>query len=448
MRVALFARYSSKLQDELSLDAQVHEMEIYVGRQEGWEITQRYLLPETRSSCIEKSDGFRAMVAAAKRREFEILLVHKLDRFGRDRDTSVIHKAMLRRLGIQVKSVVENLGNSIMDRVFEGILEVMSEWYGANLGQETRKGHRQLTRQGLWTGGKVPFGLIAQSYQDGARKHKRLAVCPNTGSTMVTVFEQIGDGCATGQVLEWVAAKTGERWIHATLYSRIRNPIYYGLIRYGSTTMPQGRVRMQGAEVTEGHWDGLVSKEKWDRANVALSNRKGSKDAGTRSYLLSGLITCSKCNSPIVGGTYGKEPRYSCSGRYKKICAHRSIQAETLERAVSNQAAAHLRRLDVATVVRAYDESLEEERQAGSAQGKSLRRRFSEVGLAEEHEISLNLNLVEAHSRDRRRRPTDQEQFAKLLRYLCRITLDLETKNGQLHLRLPVSREKASRVLV
>lgn len=174
MRVALFARYSSKLQDELSLEAQLAEMEAFVSRQPGWEVTHRYTLPETRSCEIEKAPEFQAMMRDARARAFQVLLVHKLDRFGRNRDTSVIHKAMLRRLGVQVRSVCENLGESIMDRAMEGMLEVMAEWYGGNLGQETRKGHRALTRKGFWTGGKVPFGYRAEPVMEGTRQRSRL----------------------------------------------------------------------------------------------------------------------------------------------------------------------------------------------------------------------------------------------------------------------------------
>ena len=118
-KAALFARYSSKLQDSLSLDAQVSEMERHCEK-EGWEITHRFLLPETRSVHVEQAEEFQEMIKAARQRKFDILVLHKLDRFGRDRETTVLYKAMLRRHGIQIFSLTEKLGESAYERMVEG----------------------------------------------------------------------------------------------------------------------------------------------------------------------------------------------------------------------------------------------------------------------------------------------------------------------------------------
>ena len=146
-KAALFARYSSKLQDSLSLDAQVSEMERHCEK-EGWEITHRFLLPETRSVHVEQAEEFQEMIKAARQRKFDILVLHKLDRFGRDRETTVLYKAMLRRHGIQIFSLTEKLGESAYERMVEGFLEVIAEFYSLNLAQETRKGQKAATRAG------------------------------------------------------------------------------------------------------------------------------------------------------------------------------------------------------------------------------------------------------------------------------------------------------------
>jgi site-specific DNA recombinase len=96
------------------------------------------------------------MMRDARHKQFDLLLVHELDRLGRDRELAVLTKATLRRRGIQVQSVVENLSDSTQDRMFEGMMELFSDFYSQNLAEETRKGQRPLVRNGLWAGGKVP----------------------------------------------------------------------------------------------------------------------------------------------------------------------------------------------------------------------------------------------------------------------------------------------------
>ena len=224
MRVAPFARYSSKLQDELSMEAQVTEMERFSAAQ-GWTVSHRYLLPETRSADVKSSSEFQDMLAAARRREFQVLLVHKLDRFGRNREDAVVYKSLLRRQGIQVRSVAENLGDGIFDRLIEGILEVVAEFYSLNLGQETRNG--------LFRGGKVPWGLRRVEAEGD---HYAVEADPIRGPIMAELFQRVARGDRTGEVLAWVEERTGERWSYPTFYTRMHNPIYHGLIQFGRTT--------------------------------------------------------------------------------------------------------------------------------------------------------------------------------------------------------------------
>lgn len=486
MRVALFARYSSKLQDELSLEAQVGEMERFCERQ-GWTVVRRYLLPETRSADVKQSQEFLDMLAAAKRRDFDLLLVHKLDRFGRNREDAVVYKSLLRRQGVQVRSVAENLGDGIFDRLIEGILEVVAEFYSLNLGQETKKGQAQLTRQGLFRGGSVPWGL-RRTRVPGA-DHFGLEADPVKGAIMREVFERVAGGQRTGDILDWVESRTEERWSYPTFYTRVRNPVYYGLLQFGRTTMPAGhkRQRTDPADVVEGRWEGLVSRETWDEAQAALAgrNKVKHKRRPSRTYLLSdGFATCLRCGRPIIGGIFRNTARYVCSGRSRRDqrCSHHSQAAEPLEAQVLQFVREHLKHFDAEAALRDYEASLAPQRDEAQREEARLRKALADVrrrkgnllrlaeegivdadlqarlrdlsreegGLAEEigtcqvqaeEAIRLNVELVRAHVRDlsallEESTPEDQKE---ILGSWYRLTLDLESGKGQLAMRLTPS---------
>ena len=246
VKCCLFARYSSKMQDEMSLDAQVFEMEAFAKR-EGWEIADRYMLPETRSSELERCPEWERMIEDARAKRWSVLLVHKLDRLGRDRELVVITKASLRKQGIDIRSVVENLSDSIEHRMLEGVFELFSDFYSKNLGQETKKGHKQLVRQGFWTGGAVPWGCAIETVDCGNKSHKRLIPHPERANVVRSVFHQLAHGALSTDVIDWVERQTGERWPRATFYTRIKNPIYYGRIEYERTQLPPGRRRRKVA---------------------------------------------------------------------------------------------------------------------------------------------------------------------------------------------------------
>lgn len=101
------------------------------------------------------------MIAITKRsnRPFDAILIHKFDRFSRNREDHIIYKALLKKCGVQVISVTEQTeGESPQDKLLEGMLEVMSEFFNANLATEVLKGMRQNAKEGYSNGGTPPYG--------------------------------------------------------------------------------------------------------------------------------------------------------------------------------------------------------------------------------------------------------------------------------------------------
>ena len=488
MKVALFARYSSKMQDEMSLDAQLSEMRTFVSRQPGWEITREFYLPETPSAHIAESEPFQAMMAAAKRKEFNILLLHKLDRFGRDREHAIIYKSKLKRMGVKVKSVVENFGDGIMDRTMEGMLEVISAHYSANLGEETKKGHKQLVRSGYWTGGKVPWGLTTVPVSEGKSTHQAYAAHPVNGPILAEMFQKVADGVRTGLVLNWLEKETGERWSAPSLYTRLRNPIYHGLVQYGHTKMQAGypREKLDPAEVTSGSWAGVITKELFDRANSRFGGptNKGGRMAEHHEYLLSeGVAICSRCGRNLVGSRHGKESRYVCAGRRDKKCVQATVSALKLEDSFAEKVSHMLTEVSVDQLVKTYEESLEPEREAARKREARLRARLNEIkatnqnlleaieagggaiptlvrrmkdlqteegdiaealatcALDAEQALALNVQIVAEYLRDiyAKMKGADPADLKEVYRGLFRVEFDLETKKGQLQMKLAPS---------
>lgn len=385
MRVAFFARYSSRMQDDLSIDAQVAEMDAFAAKQ-GWEVVERYLLPETRSSELDRSTEYCRMLDDAKAKKWQVLLCHKLDRLGRDRDMVVLFKATVRRLGIEIRSVVENLSDSMEHRMLEGMFELFADYYAKNLGQETRKGHRQLVRQGCWKGGPVAWGLTTEERNTGGKKsHKHLVACPVRGPILVEVFQRVAAGETPELVRRWVANKVGEeQWTPQTFYARIKNPVYHGRIEYGRTSFGPGRPRKKlgPEELVVGEWEGLVSKELWDAANSAIESRRRSHARKPRAtapgetYRLSGLVRCRDCGSSIIGGRSCGHRRYRCSNRK---CGNSSIRADHLEPLILGEVLDFMSGVDEAALCKRINEELNPVRDASAGEEVQLRKRLSEI---------------------------------------------------------------------
>ena len=158
---ACYIRVSTEDQTEYSPEAQHRALEHYA-RQHQLTISPEHVYIDAGISGrrAETRPAFMAMIAAAKKRPppFSVILVHKFDRFARNREDSIVYKSMLRRqCGVQVVSITEHLEDDKMSLILEAMLEAMAEYYSINLGDEVRKGMREKARRGeLQTA--PPFG--------------------------------------------------------------------------------------------------------------------------------------------------------------------------------------------------------------------------------------------------------------------------------------------------
>jgi site-specific DNA recombinase len=109
-RAAAYTRYSSDNQRDESIDAQVRAIEAYC-KQKGFNLVKIYA-DRAKSATSDKRPEFLQMNEDSEKGMFDILIVHKLDRFSRDKYDSAKYKRTLKKNGIQLRSVTENLDGS------------------------------------------------------------------------------------------------------------------------------------------------------------------------------------------------------------------------------------------------------------------------------------------------------------------------------------------------
>ena len=155
-RVALYARFSSDNQRAESIDAQIRAMKKYC--QENHYLIVETYVDEAKSATSDKRPAFQQMIKDSDKKLFDVLLVHKLDRFSRNRYDSAMYKNRLKRNGVTVFSVLEKLNDSPESVIMESLLEGMSEYYSKNLSREVMKGLNENALKCKHTGGKAPLG--------------------------------------------------------------------------------------------------------------------------------------------------------------------------------------------------------------------------------------------------------------------------------------------------
>ena len=295
MRAALYARVSTEEQvDGFSIDAQLRAMRAYASAKD-WQVVGDYV----DAGYSARSDArplFKAMVADAKARRFDIILVHKLDRFSRRREDAVTYKALLKRAGVSVISVSEPLDpDSPVAVIVEGVLEAVNEWYSVNLGREVAKGRKQRAEQGLWNG-DLPFGYVKGD--DGMAQ-----AVPEEAHVIRQAFEMYASGrCTYQQVATWLnqtsfrpRVKRRDRrdrqyfWSKDTVKGMLRNPFYLGLTKYKGQVLP-------------GRHEAIIPQELFDRCQeMRKKHHRGpwSFTPRHRTYLLGGVVRCAACGTRL-----------------------------------------------------------------------------------------------------------------------------------------------------
>jgi site-specific DNA recombinase len=149
----IYARVSSEEQVQgYSIQAQLRAGHEWAANS-GFKIVKEYLDEGlSASKNLEKRESFKAMIADATSKEhpYDVVIVHKLDRFSRDSLESLTARTLFKRHKIRLISVLEPMvgSDSPEDALVEHILVGMNAFYSQNLSREIRKGLKERAQQG------------------------------------------------------------------------------------------------------------------------------------------------------------------------------------------------------------------------------------------------------------------------------------------------------------
>ena len=160
--VALYVRYSSANQTEQSIEGQIRVCTDFCQRH-GFRIVEIYADRATSASKdIEKRVEFLRMIKDSEKKNFQAVIVYKLDRFARSRYDSANYKYRLRKNGVQLISATENISNDPEGIILESVLEGMAEFYSAELSQKINRGMKESAYKHNSIGGVIPLGYKSE----------------------------------------------------------------------------------------------------------------------------------------------------------------------------------------------------------------------------------------------------------------------------------------------
>lgn len=350
---AAYIRVSTDDQAEYSPDAQLRELREYAGSH-GLVLDDRFIYADEGLSGrkAERRPAFMEMIRTAKLKEhpFDVVLVHKFDRFARSREDSVVYKAMLKRCGVDVISIKEPIADGSYAGVMEAIYESFAEAYSINLGQEVKKGMTEKALRGQ-PQTAPPYGYLLT--RRAAEPVVTVINRPPASSSIFTphpveapyvreLFRRFAEGEGLFPLAKWMNAcgqhtHRGGDFENRTVEYILRNPIYIGKVRWN----PKRRSRRDFDDpdiiIADGTHEPLVDRELWDRVQARMAEVKArwtyhGRPTYDRKHWLSGIVRCASCGTTLI---WSKPHYFKCNNYVRGRCAcSQHIRADLLADAV------------------------------------------------------------------------------------------------------------------
>jgi site-specific DNA recombinase len=378
MRTACYARFSSDLQRETSLDDQIRSCREYAARNEwAWQDSQIFTDAAVSGSSIEGRAGLQALLiaSAASPRPFDVLLVDDSSRVARDLADALRVLQRLRFAGVRVIYISQSIDSaSEQAETLVAVHGLVDGLYLREMAQKIRRGLAGQLERGFSTGG-VRFGYLVIPVPDPSGRldpsghpailGKRIEVNSAEAAIVRRIFEWYSAGTGIPTIVrrlnaEDVRGPKGVTWKAGAVKRLLRNERFIGKLIWGQTRYERrpGTRQLVAKSVPRAEWRTadrpdlrIISDETWTavQARIALVGKaarqagrglmRGKNAALHSRHLFSGFMRCGTCGSAItvVTGGYGS-PRYGCLRRAKNgptVCDnHLTIRAKIADAAM------------------------------------------------------------------------------------------------------------------
>lgn len=338
LKAVAYPRFSSDNQREESITAQLRAIREYANKND-IEIVAVYR-DEAFSATTDDRPGFLQMISdiVNDRIKVDLVLVHKVDRFARNRYDAVIYRQKLQRKKVKVFAVDQQYDadtpeGALMESLFDG----MAEFYSKNLSREIKKGKKENVLAAKHDGGVPALGYNVN------RETMEYIINPAESEIVKAIFEMTASGSTYDYIVAQLNSKgyqtkTGGKFAKNSIHDILRNPKYGGYYvanRYTDADLVQ---------VDKGV-PAIVEPDLWGRVQEMMDGRKHNKvyprKKSSLIYILTGKIICGECgahysgNSRKSGKGNSKYVVYNCvNKRQKKTCDNRDIFKDAIENAV------------------------------------------------------------------------------------------------------------------
>jgi len=358
-RAVIYARYSSDLQRDASIEDQVRVCKERIKR-EGWRLVATYA-DRAISGGSHLRPGYQKLIEDARKNEFDVVVAEALDRISRDQE----HVAAFFKQVTFADVRIFTLSEGEISELHVGLKGTLNALFLKDLGTKTHRGLRGRIEAGRSAGG-ICYGyrIVREHDARGELIRGGRVVDESQAPIVRRIFGEFAVGRSPREIAKQLNAERipgphHRTWGPSTIYGNWRrgtgilnNELYIGRIVWNrqhflkdprsgkriARPNPQSEWIVQDVPelriVDDALWQRAKESQKESRASV-LGERGHVRPEHARrpTYLLSGLIKCGGCGG---GFSMVSEKHYGCSNaRNRGTCGIlQVIRRDVLEASV------------------------------------------------------------------------------------------------------------------
>lgn len=312
LRAAIYARFSSDMQNETTLDDQIRKCR-QMAEQEGFLVEESLIFTDAAISGhakdIKKRQGLARLFDAWDDGYIDIVLCTEMSRLGRDAVGGLAVIARLHDGGVHLLTSdgidSRRTGWMMLAMIRLGLATEEARTLSARV---SRSMTGVLERGGLIAPPPIGYALDVNAYRDPNRAAGALwRIDPEKAQVVRDMFTMRVQGMSMYQIARALndrgvpSARNGRdglptAWRAGSVHRILRNAIYKGQFVYGGSSFSVTRSRKTGVPLETKVFDRphlrIVEDDLWEKCNPPASPRRSR---GGAKHLLSGLVSCGQC---------------------------------------------------------------------------------------------------------------------------------------------------------